>query len=238
MLGGHVPAVHAIEGGKHVATAQQLRLPRLMAGLLRASVHRLDAHDPRPVGAQREPVEHQGLGTLNVDRHEVDLFGAQVLVEDGVEPACLHRDSHGLEAAARGRLCLARVQGSEARAGDRVEGERAIGVARRAFDNGVTGPEGAKVAGERWVGLDEQAAPAEVIQARGDRQVPRLVRADIDIGEAIAPLERRILLHMEGAPDADVFGILRVRHLRLHAAKSRRHRSPAPRLRAASLQTE
>ena len=52
VLRGHIPAVHTVEGSINVSPAQQLRLPRLMAGLLRARVHRLDAHDPRPVGAQ------------------------------------------------------------------------------------------------------------------------------------------------------------------------------------------
>ena len=238
MLGRHVPAVHAVKGGEDVTAAEQLWLPRLVARVVSARMHRLDAHDPWAECAKREPIKNARLSAFDIDRHEVNLGGVQVLVQDRVERTGLHRDRYRLKAAACGGLRLARVQGSEARARDRIERERAVGVARRALDDRVTRPEGSKVASEGWVGLNEQAAPAEVIQTRGDRQVARLVRTDIDLGEAIALLERRILLSMEGAPDADVFGILRVRHLRLHVAKSRRQRSPASRLRAASLRRQ
>ena len=57
-------------------------------------------------------MEHQRLGALDIDRHEVNLGGFQVLVQDRVERTGLNRDGYRLKAAACGGLRLARVQGS------------------------------------------------------------------------------------------------------------------------------
>ena len=168
MLGGDIPAVDPVKGREHVAAPEQLRLPRLVTWHVSACMNRLDAHHPRTEGAQRKSVEHACLGALDIDRHEVNLVGTQVLLEDGIKPPCLHRDRNRLKSALNRRLGLAGVERAEPGARHRIEGARAVGIAGSALDDGVAGPERAEVLGQLRVCLDEQPPPAEVVQARGD----------------------------------------------------------------------
>ena len=196
-----------------------------MAGSGRPGQDGLDAQDPWSEEGQRKSLQDNGFRTFDIDRHEVHVAQAMSLHDRvdavGGDPHLLHLEPTGTRG---GGLSL--IQGAQPRARHPEEDQLAGTVRCGHLHDGVSGAVDAQLLGEVGVGLDQQSGPAEIGEARRDGQVPRLVRADVDVGEAGLRLPIA-----EGPPDPDVLRVLRVGDLPAHGHD--RARAPAG-LRSAS----
>ena len=125
-----------------------------------------------------------------------------LLVQDGIESIAGHHPFLYVEAALTCGDRLFGVQGAQPRARDPIEGHRPRPGGSSHLHDHVVRSKDPQILGKCRIGLDQDPAPALLIQTRGDRQVPRLIGSDVHVAKAgrVHPTK--------GTPDPDVLGLL------------------------------
>ena len=205
MLGGDIESVETIGIDALIAGLQQDRLPGGMGFNLRHRQSGLDDDDPGPVGGPGVAAQNRVLKPLDIDLEKVHGLACRDMTPPDVRQ---RRDLDRLTIQAPALLPVlfgnGIVQGGQPRTAEKIHRQRRVPITDRQTQIDVPGATFAQLPVEFRIRFDVDAPPTALIESPGHGIHIGRPGADIDVK---APAQRP-----EGAPEHDIFKILRVGH--------------------------